>query len=190
MKCNIRPFISEPAENTSGNSNNSKNPVETQVHEEARDPDDEDKDKDKDKDKDDSTLPETVDHRGRDDILSKITEDDQKEMLEQNRMLLILLFEQQAEWKEERTRMLSELDRSGATDRPENSGNQSKIFKMVDPLRHCGGAKELDKFLETLRSNFASHKHQFPRGDPDQVKRKIRTHPSWLATYERPRTRV
>jgi hypothetical protein len=40
---------------------------------------------------------------------------------------------------------------------------------MVDPLRYCGRAKELDKFLETLRSNFASHKHLFPRGDPDQV---------------------
>jgi len=87
---------------------------------------------------------------------------------------------------------LSELDRSRATAKPENPGNQSKIFKMVDPLRYCGGAKELDKFLETLRSNFASHKHLFPRGDPDQVndRRKIRTHPSGLATYERPRTRV
>ena len=41
---------------------------------------------------------------------------------------------------------------------------------MVDPLQHCGGAKELDKFLETLPSNFESHKHLFPRGDPDQVK--------------------
>jgi len=41
---------------------------------------------------------------------------------------------------------------------------------MVDLLWYCGGAKELDKFLETLRSNFASHKHLFPRGDPDQVK--------------------
>jgi hypothetical protein len=127
-------------------------------------------------------------------------QDDQREMLEQNRMLLKLLFEQQAEWKEERTRMLSELDRSRATQRPENAGNQSKIFKMVDPLRYCGGAKELDKFLETLRSNIDSHKHLFPRGDPDEVKyavsfstpgittqirlsdrRKIRTHPSGLA---------
>jgi hypothetical protein len=44
--------------------------------------------------------------------LSQITEDDQKELLEQDRMLFILLFEQQAEWKEERTQMLTELDRS------------------------------------------------------------------------------
>jgi hypothetical protein len=71
MKCNFRPFISEPAENSSGNSNNSNNPVETQVHEEARDPDDEDEDEDEDEE--DSTLPETEDNHGRDDILSKIT---------------------------------------------------------------------------------------------------------------------
>ena len=61
---------------------------------------------------------------------------------------------------------------------------------IVYPLLYCGGAKELDKFLGTLRSNFASHKHLFPRGDPDQVKQKIRSHPSGLATYERPTTRV
>jgi len=143
---------------------NDVDPAETQFHEEARDPEDEDQDED------DSTLPEGEDNRGRDDILSKITEDDQKEMLKQNRMLLKLLFEQQAEWKEERTRMLTELDRSRTITRPENPGNQSKIFKMVDPLRYCGRAKELDKFLETLRSNFASHEHLFPRGDHDQVK--------------------
>ena len=89
---------------------NDDDPAETQVHEEARDPEDEDEDED------DSTLPEAEDNRGRDDILSKITEDDQKEMLEQNRMLLKLLFEQQAEWKEERTRMLTELDRSRTID--------------------------------------------------------------------------
>jgi len=173
-KCNLRPFISEPADSTCGNSNNSNNPVDTQVHKEAPDHDDEDEDED------DSTLPDTEDNRGREDILSKTTEDDKKEILEQNRMLLKLLFEQQAEWKEQRTRMLSELDRSRATDTLENPGNQSKIFKIVDPLRYCGGAKELDKFLETLRSNFASHKHLFQSGDPDQV--------NGLATCGRPKT--
>jgi hypothetical protein len=72
-------------------------PAETQVHEEARDPDD------KEKDEDDSTLPAGKDNRGRDDIISKITEHNQKEMLELNRMLHKLLFEQQAEWQENRT---------------------------------------------------------------------------------------
>jgi len=85
---------------------NDDDPTETQVHKEAPDPDDEEEDED------DSTLPDGADNRGRDDILSKITEVDQKEMLEQNRMLHILRFGQQAEWKEETTRMLTELDRS------------------------------------------------------------------------------
>jgi hypothetical protein len=138
---------------------------DTQVHEEARYPDDEHEDEDAD----DSTLPQGEDNRGRDDILSKITEDDQKEMLEHNRMLLKLLFEQQAEWKEERIRMLTELDCRQTINRPQNPGNQSKIFKMVDPLRYYGRVKQLDKLLETLRSNFAFHKDLFPRGDPDQV---------------------
>jgi len=66
--------------------------------------------------------------------------------------------------------MLTELDCSRTISRPENPGNQSKIMKMVDPLRFCGGAKELDMLFETLRSNFASHTHVFPSGDPDQVK--------------------
>jgi hypothetical protein len=53
--------------------------------------------------------------------VSKITEDDQREMLEQVRMLLKLLFEQHAEWTEERTRMLSQFDHSRTIDRPENT---------------------------------------------------------------------
>jgi len=64
-------------------------PAETQVHEETRVPDDEDEDHNED----DSTLPQGEDNPGRDDIVSKITKDNQKEMLEQNRMLLKLLFE-------------------------------------------------------------------------------------------------
>jgi hypothetical protein len=75
--------------------------------------------------------------------------------------------------------MLTELDHSRTIDRPENPGNQTKIFQMVDPLRYCGRAKELDKFLETLRSNFASHEHLFPRGDPDQVKYAVSFLDTW-----------
>jgi hypothetical protein len=110
---------------------NDDDPAETEVHEEAHDPDDEDENEDEE----DSTLPEGKDNRGRDDIVSMITEDDQKEIFELNRMLLKLLFEQQAECKEERTRMLTELDRSQTIDRPENPRNPSKIIKMVDPSR-------------------------------------------------------
>jgi hypothetical protein len=90
-------------------------------------------------------------------------------MLELNQMLPKLLFEQQAEWKEDRTRLLTELYHSPTIDSPENRGNQSKMFKMVDPLRYCGGVKKLDTFLETFWSNFASHKLLFSRGNPDQV---------------------
>ena len=98
-----------------------------------------------------------------DNVLSMITDDDNKEMMAQNRLLLKLLFEQPAEWKEERTRMLAELDRSRPTERNETSKPaQSKIFKMVDPVWYCAGAKELDKFLESLGSNFDFHKHLFP----------------------------
>jgi ABC-type Zn2+ transport system substrate-binding protein/surface adhesin len=80
-----------------------------------------------------------------DDVLTMITDDDNKQMMAQNRMLLKLLFEQQAEWKEERTRMLAELALSRPTKRNRSSElTQSKIFKMVDPVPHCGGAKELD----------------------------------------------
>jgi len=101
--------------------------------------------------------------------LSKITDVDQKEILEQNQMLDQLLIEQQAEWRVERTRMLIELDLSGTIDRPENPGSQSTLFETVDPLRYCGVAKSLHKFLQTLQSNFASHKHLFPTGDPDSI---------------------
>jgi hypothetical protein len=52
------------------------------VHEEARAPDDDDEDEDN------STLPEAVYNHGQDHILAKVTEDDQIQMLEQNRMLL------------------------------------------------------------------------------------------------------
>jgi hypothetical protein len=44
------------------------------------------------------------------------------------------------------------------------------IYKMVDPVRYCGGPKELDRFLDALHSNFTSHGHLFPRGGPDHVK--------------------
>jgi len=62
---------------------NDDDPIETQVHDEAHNLENEDEDEDEDN----STVPEIENNRGRDDILSMITEDDQKKMLEQNRML-------------------------------------------------------------------------------------------------------
>jgi hypothetical protein len=46
--------------------------------------------------------------------------------------------------------MLPERDHSRTIDRQENPGKLFPIFKMVDPLRYCGGSTELDKFLKTL----------------------------------------
>lgn len=81
------------------------------------------------------TIPESEDDQGRDDILSKITEDHHMEMLEQNLMLLELLFEEEFKPKEDRTRMLTELDCNQTIHRPVNPGIQFKISKMFDPLQ-------------------------------------------------------
>jgi len=106
-----------------------------------------------------------------DDVLSMMTDNDNKAMMSQHRMLLKLLFEQQTEWKEEHTLMLVEVRRSLPTEQNETTEpTELRIFKMVYPVRYCGGVKELDKFLECLRSNFDSHKHLFPKGGPDWVK--------------------
>jgi hypothetical protein len=45
----------------------------------------------------------------------------------------------------------------------------TKVFKMTDPDKFCGGAIELDAFISHLKRNFASHRSLFPRGDPDKV---------------------
>jgi hypothetical protein len=55
----------------------------------------------------------------------------------------------------------------------------TKIFDMTHPERYCGGAKELDNFPHTLRSNFQSHANIFPHGDPNKVKYA----PSLLSTW-------
>jgi len=41
--------------------------------------------------------------------------------------------------------------------RPE--ATKTKIFDMTHPDWHCGGGKELDNFLDTLRCSFQSHAH-------------------------------
>jgi len=75
-----------------------------------------------------------------------------------------------AKCKKDSNLILTNLDHSRTIDSLENPGNQSTIFNTVDPFWYCGGANELDMFRETLRSNFASHNHQFPKGDHEQVK--------------------
>jgi len=173
--CQITPIPTVNVSVSPEDQINDGDPADTQVHKESWAPDDQEEDEEED----DSTFPEGANNRGRDDILSKITEDNQMDMLEQNRMLLKLLFEPQAEWNEERTRMLTELDHSRTINRQEHPGNQSRIMKMIDRLQYCGGVREPDKFLETLTSNFASHNHLFPGGDPDQVKYAVSFLDTW-----------
>jgi len=152
---------------------NDDDPVRTEVHEEAHNADNEDQDKD------DSAFPQIQDNRNRNAMLAKITQSEHKMMVKQNRLLLKLLFEQQAEWKEVRSWVLTELDSNRATDRQEFPAIQSKMFKMVESRWYCGGTKEQDKFLNTFRSNFASHKHLFPKGDPNQVKYAVSSLDTW-----------
>ena len=47
---------------------------------------------------------------------------------------------------------------------------QTKIFDMTHPQWCCGGAKELDNFLNMLRSDLQSHAHLFPHRDTIKVK--------------------
>jgi len=66
--------------------------------------------------------------------------------------------------------MLAKCNCRLSTDSLSYPWNQLKIFKIGDPLWYRSGVNELDMFLEMLLSNIVSHKHWFPRGDPDQVK--------------------
>jgi hypothetical protein len=106
-------------------------------------------------------------------------------MATQNRLMLEILLENQAQWKTKQTleqeRMAAERERIAAkrnqwaAERAECTegstvGARPNISEMVDPVRFCSGAKELDRFLDALRSNFNSHGHLFPRGGPDHVK--------------------
>jgi hypothetical protein len=61
--------------------------------------------------------------------------------------------------------------------RPE--ATKTKIFNMTHPERYCGGAKELDNFLDTLQSNFQSHADLFPHGDSDKVKYAVSLLSTW-----------
>jgi hypothetical protein len=61
--------------------------------------------------------------------------------------------------------------------RPE--ATKTKIFNMTHPERYCGGAKELDNFLDILQSDFQSHAHLFPHGDPDKVKYAVSLLSTW-----------
>jgi len=93
------------------------------------------------------------------DLSSQITNEARLDVATQNRLMMEMLLENQAQWKAEqkldqesmaaeRERMASELDlwaakRAECAERS-ITGPRPNIFKIVDPLRYCGGAKELD----------------------------------------------
>jgi len=119
------------------------------------------------------------------DLCSQVTDEDRLDVATQNRLMLEMLLQNQAQWKAgqkleskrmaaKREGMAAERDQWAATraKRAKRSitGPRPNIHKMVDLVRYCGGAKELDQFLNTLRLYFNSHGHQFPRSEPDHVK--------------------
>ena len=40
---------------------------------------------------------------------------------------------------------------------PAAAMDNTKTFKRIDPEKYCGGARELEDFIEALRANFESH---------------------------------
>ena len=115
-------------------------------------------------------------------------------MATENWLMLEMLLENQAQWKAEQRlkrdrlaaqweRMAAERDQWAAesaecTERS-TIGSRPNIYKLVDPVRFCGGAKKLDRFLDALRSNFNSHGHIFPHCGPHQVNYAISLLDAW-----------
>jgi len=119
------------------------------------------------------------------DISSHINDNDRLDVATHNRLILEMLFKNQAQWKAEpklkRERVAAEQEGMAAerdkwaADSAEPAertiaGPGPNIYKMVDPLQYCSIAKELVPFLEAFLSNFNSLGHSFPRGGPDHVK--------------------
>jgi len=98
-----------------------------------------------------------------DTVRSEVTMADMQDMLEQQRMLVELLF-QNADMK---------------PNDPESPNPKDK-FKVTHPKRYCGGAQELETFLSALPLNFRTHNHLFPGGDTDKVQYALYHLGSWV----------
>jgi len=98
-----------------------------------------------------------------DTVPSEVTTADMRHMLEQQRKLVELLF-QNAEMKP----------------KDPESPNPKDKFKVTHPKRYCGGARELETFLGSLRSNFRTHNHLFLGGDTDKVQYALDHLGSWV----------
>jgi len=105
-----------------------------------------------------------------------------------------MMIQNQAQWKAERTlewdSMLAELEQMAVkqdqwaaehakhTER-NTTGLRLNIYKMVDPIQYCSSGKELDRFLNTWRSNSNSHGHRIWCGGPDHLNYMITLLHSW-----------
>jgi len=97
-----------------------------------------------------------------DTLRSEVTMADTRDMLKQQRKLVELLF-QNAEMKSQD---------------PTSSNGKDKL-KVTHPKCYCGGARELETFLGSLRSNFRTHNHLFPGGETDKVQYALDHLGSW-----------
>jgi hypothetical protein len=99
-------------------------------------------------------------HRGY--ITAAFTEEDVREMMEQQWKLVSTIMQQNAELME----VNRELGQESA--KPELTTTREK-FKMTQPQRFCGGARELEIFIGALRSTLRTRSHPFLNGYSDKV---------------------
>jgi len=92
-----------------------------------------------------------------------------EEMVERQQKMIDFLFQHNTELLERR--------------RSSTSDSKDK-FKMAQPKRYCGGARELETYLGSLRSNFRTHKHLF-HDDTDKVQYALDHLGSWAYHSDR-----
>jgi len=99
------------------------------------------------------------------DLNSWNTDQDHLDVVTQNRLMLGMQLQSQDQWKAEQKlgqdRMAAEWERMAAEwderapkcaecVEQSNAGPRPDIYMMVNPVRYCGGAQELDQHLDTL----------------------------------------
>jgi len=86
-----------------------------------------------------------------------------EEMVERQQKMIEFLFQHNTEL----------LERRGSL-----TPDANNIFKMAQPKRYCGGARELETYLVSLQLNFRTHKHLF-HDDTDKVQSALDHLGSW-----------
>jgi len=92
-----------------------------------------------------------------------------EEMVERQQKMIEFLFQHNTEL----------LERRGSS-----TSDAKDKFKMAQPKRYCGGARELETYLGSLRSNFRTHKHLF-HDDTDKVQYALDHLGSWAYHTDR-----